>query len=148
MIGGAMTIKLYINLSDNRAVNKSLTGEKDYDCNIKRETAINNPVIEIVTTDDLRGYNYVYIPLYGRYYYAKVSVGPANTYTLSCNTDVLMSFKSQFLPKEAIIKRSSSLYNLYMPDSNYYISSKMRRQTKAFSGALSQPGDNYILVTA
>lgn len=148
MIGGAMTIKLYINLSDNRAVNKSLTGEKDYDCNIKRETAINNPVIEIVTTDDLRGYNYVYIPLYGRYYYAKVSVGPANTYTLSCNTDVLMSFKSQFLPKEAIIKRSSSLYNLYMPDNNYYISSKMRRQIKCFSGAFDNSALLYVMATA
>ncbi len=143
-----MDVTLYINVSDNKRVNKELSGAKTYTCTFRREVSIDQPVIEITTIDDIRGYNYVHIPLYGRYYHAKVSAGPNNVYTLTCKSDPLMSFKAAFLPKEAIIKRSSSLYNLYMPDSNYYISSKMRRQTKAFSGALSQPGDNYILVTA
>ena len=143
-----MTINLYINTSDRRRVNKVLNAEKTYDCTIRREAGVSDPVIEIVSTDDLRGYNYVYIPLYGRYYYATVTVGPNNLYTLSCTCDVLMSFKGSFLPKEAILKRSASLYNLYMDDGHFYISSKVRRQIKAFSGALSQPGDNYILVTA
>ena len=143
-----MTIKLYINTSDRRRVNKALGGEKNYDCTLRREAGIADPVIEIVSTDDLRQYNYVYIPLYGRYYYATCTAGPNNLYTFACKSDVLMSFKGSFLPKEAILKRSASLYNLYMDDGNFYISSKMRRQTKAFSGALTQPGDNYILVTA
>lgn len=143
-----MDVTLYINVSDNKRVNKELSGAKTYTCTFRREVSIDQPVIEITTIDDIRGYNYVHIPMYGRYYHAKVSAGPNNVYTLTCKSDPLMSFKAAFLPKEAIIKRSSSLYNLYMPDSNYYISSKMRRQTKAFSGALSQPGDNYILVTA
>ena len=143
-----MDVTLYINVSDNKRVNKELSGAKAYTCTFRREVSIDQPVIEITTSDDIRGYNYVHIPLYGRYYHAKVNAGPNNCYTLTCKRDPLMSFKGSFLPKEAIIKRSASLYNLYMPDSNYYISSKMRRQTKAFSGALSQPGDNYILVTA
>lgn len=143
-----MNISLYINMSDNTRVNKDLQAVKTYDCTIRREAHINNPVIEIVSTDDLRGYNYVYIPLYKRYYYATVTAAPNNTYTFNCKTDVLMSFKSQFLPKQAIVKRSASLYNLYMDDGNFYISSKVRRQTKAFSGSLSDPSDSYILVTA
>ena len=84
-----MNISLFINLSDNRNMTKSLTGEKTYDCTIKRETGVVNPVIMITSTDDLRGYNYVYVPLYKRYYYASVTVGPNNVYTFNCNVDVL-----------------------------------------------------------
>lgn len=144
-----MDITLYINTNDNKVVNKTLQGAKAYTgCTIRREVSVDQPVIEITSTDDLRGYNYVYIPMYSRYYHAKVSVGPNNVYTLTCKSDPLMSFKSSFLPKEAIIKRSASLYNLYMDDGNFYISSKVRRQTKTFSGALTQPGNNFVLVTS
>ena len=143
-----MDVTLYINASDNKRVNKELSGAKPYTCTFRREVSIDQPVIEIITSDDIRGYNYVHIPLYGRYYHAKVSAGPNNCYTLTCKSDPLMSFKAGFLPKEAIIKRSASLYNLYMDDGNFYISSKVRRQTKAFSGALTQPGNNFILVTS
>lgn len=143
-----MDVTLYINVSDNKRVNKELSGAKPYTCTFRREVSIDQPVIEITTSDDIRGYNYVHIPLYGRYYHAKVSAGPNNVYTLTCKSDPLMSFKSGFLPKEAIIKRSASLYNLYIDDGNFYISSKMRRQVKAFSGSLSDPGDNFILITA
>lgn len=143
-----MDVTLYINVSDNKRVNKELSGAKPYTCTFRREVSIDQPVIEITTSDDIRGYNYVHIPLYGRYYHAKVSAGPNNCYTLTCKSDPLMSFKGDFLLKEAIIKRSASLYNLYMDDGNFYISSKMRRQVKAFSGSLSDPGDNFILITA
>ena len=142
-----MNISLFINLSDNRNMTKSLTGEKTYDCTIKRETGVVNPVIMITSTDDLRGYNYVYVPLYKRYYYASVTVGPNNVYTFNCNVDVLMSYKSQVLPKQAIIKRSASLYNLYMPDNNFYISSKVRRQIKTFSGGFDNSALNYVVAT-
>lgn len=142
-----MTITLYINMSDNKAVNKALTGDKSYEGTIKRETAIESPVIQITTTEDIRGYNYVYIPLYRRYYFASVTVGPNNVYTLSCESDPLMSFKSGFLFKEAIIKRSASLYNLYMPDNNFYISSKVRRQIKTFSGGFDNSVLNYVVAT-
>ena len=142
-----MNINLYINLSDNKKVDKALTAEKTFDCTIKRETGVVNPTIVITSTDDLRGYNYVYIPLYARYYYASVTVGPNNVYTLSCNVDVLMSYKGQFLTKEAIIKRSASLYNLYMPDNNFYISSKVRRQIKTFSGGFDNSVLNYVVAT-
>lgn len=143
-----MDVTLYINASDNKRVNKELSGAKPYTCTFRREVSIDQPVIEITTSDDIRGYNYVHIPMYGRYYHAKVSAGPNNCYTLTCKSDPLMSFKGDFLLKEAIIKRSASLYNLYMDDGNFYISSKMRRQVKAFSGSLSDPGDNFILITA
>ena len=143
-----MTITIYQNTSDTRRVSKDLQGATNFECNIKRETNISNPTIEIQSASDLRQYNYVYIPLYKRYYYATVSAGPNNVYTFTCKCDVLMSFKGSFLPKQAIIKRSASLFNLYMDDGHFYISSKMRRQVKAFSGALTDPGDSYILVTA
>ena len=143
-----MDVTLYINASDNKRVNKELSGAKPYTCTFRREVSIDQPVIEITTSDDIRGYNYVHIPMYGRYYHTKVSAGPNNCYTLTCKSDPLMSFKGDFLLKEAIIKRSASLYNLYMDDGNFYISSKMRRQVKAFSGSLSDPGDNFILITA
>lgn len=143
-----MQITFYKNNSDNRNIHKSLSDGVTYECVIKRDADISAPEIQIETAVDMRQYNYCYIPLYGRYYYATITSHGSNIYTISCHCDVLMSFSEQFLNKTAILSRSSTLYNLYMPDADFYLSSKRRHQIKRFTGSFTNNDYNVILATA
>lgn len=142
-----MQITFYKNTSDSRNVHKALGDGVTYDCVIKRDADISEPEIQIETAADMRQYNYCYIPLYGRHYYATITAHGSGVYTISCRCDVLMSFSGQFLNKTAILRRSSALYNLYMPDGDFYLSSKRRHQIKRLSGGFDNSTYNIVLAT-
>lgn len=105
-----MTIDLYINKSDNRAVHKNIeTVQSNIDVDIWEPCTIEAPVLILENNDNYIGANYAYIAKYGRYYYItdKTIIEGAKV-RLTLKSDVLMSFFANCGNSSIIAKRSSS----------------------------------------
>ena len=72
-----MEVNLYENTSENYRLNKDITLKITESCVLKDDCSVENPVIVLKTGTNISGYNYMYIPDFGRYYYIGdiVSVG-------------------------------------------------------------------------
>lgn len=140
-----MTINLYINKSEKERVTKTLSSEKSFTGTLREQTSIIDPVINIETTENISGYNYMYIPEFGRYYYIRgIDSVKGNLWRVSGHVDVLMSFKSQILENSGVIERQENNWNLYLPDPNFQTENRTQIQTKTFPHGFNNK--SYILV--
>lgn len=144
----SFTISLYRNDSEPEAMTKNLTLIAEYSGTLKEATNIIDPSILIeCDITDVIGVNYIYIPTFRRYYYV---TSPTSVRTglvkFSCHCDVLMSFRNEILANRAIVKRQSSKYNLYLPDTQIPAFPKPTLEYKKFSGKFTN--QTLILVTA
>ena len=140
-----MTINLYINKSEKERVSKTLSNEKTFTGTLREQTSIIDPVISIETAENISGYNYMYIPEFGRYYYIRgIDSVKNNLWKVSAHVDVLMSFKSQILQNSGVIERQENKWNLYLPDPDFQTSNKTQIQTKKFPKGFGNR--SYILV--
>ena len=142
-----MVIKLYINTSDPKTVNKTLTGEIALTGAVARDPVdVVNPVIELENDNTtLAGYNYAYIEDYGRWYFMEVVNDSYNLNTIKLHCDVLKTAASFLATRNATITRNEFLYNAYLndPDFNAYAYKKI--VLKAFPAAVNN--DSIILMT-
>lgn len=142
-----MQITLYTNSSDNVKVNKTLANATVTNCNLKNETSIKDPIIELSGNNSIVGFNYAFIPDFNRYYYITGITNVRNgLYRLTMSVDVLMSFKSQFLNCQAIIERQQNSWNKYLEDGKILTYSDTFTVTKKFPVELSN--STYILTVA
>lgn len=140
-----MTINLYVNVSEKERVTKTLSLEKSFSGTLREQTSVIDPVISIESTDNLSGYNYMYIPDFGRYYYIRNVESVKNgLWRVTGHVDVLMSFKSQILQNSGVIERQENKWNLYLPDPDFQTSNKTQIQTKKFPKGFGNR--SYILV--
>lgn len=111
-------IQTYINNSDRIIVNKNiLLVDNIGNASFIDEVNLYNPILKLSKNINPDSFNYVYVPMFNRYYY--VDEPPkfdAGFYTVKLHCDVLMSFKNSFLNEEVVVDRSESNYNLYLPD--------------------------------
>ena len=63
-----MLIKFYNNTSEKNVLSKTLTNENIATGWLREESDIHAPVVTIDTVN-ISGYNYAYIPEFGRYYF-------------------------------------------------------------------------------
>ena len=63
-----MKIILYENTSPKKKVVKKLTRQKELEGNLLDECSIVNPTV-VIEIDNVSQYNYMYIPVFHRYYY-------------------------------------------------------------------------------
>ena len=146
-----MTIKLYNISDDPKKLEKTLTDTgagknliDTYTVNMKGGGDVLNPTFTL-SGADLHAANYCYIARYGRYYFCECSVNPAGVWTIKCHVDVLMSHASQLKTLTVTLDRSESLYNGYLPDSEYKSLGYRTVAIKQFPNGLTH--DNYILIT-
>ena len=134
-----MIVKLYKTSSENEKVNKDLTDEISLDGNMRESSSILNFALN-VEYNDLSSYNYAYIEVFHRYYYiTDITMVRTGLWRLSMRVDVLMTYKDQFLPLQAIVSRQESKYNMYLRDDNMKAYSNSRIVTKKFpSGFTNQ----------
>ena len=113
-----MQLILYINNSDNRTLNKSLTEISTIDIKLKNETEIINPVA-IISGSIPSAANYAYISALNRYYYITGQrILPGKILEVSLREDVLMSWRVFLIQKAQVIaERSSNVPNKKLPDS-------------------------------
>lgn len=142
-----MVIKLYINNSDPKAINKSLTNEIILSDAIARDPVdIVNPIIEYEGDNTtIAAYNYAYIQDYNRYYFIEPQNDSYNLNTLRLRCDVLASARDYLLSRYATITRNERLYNAYINDPDFPSYAYTNIVTKAFPSGIT--GDSIILMT-
>ena len=142
-------IDLYHNTSDPNHFNKSITLVASTSCDIKSPVDVENPELYITATDSFDSVNYVYIPEFHRYYFAKAVVKHGYLITYECVSDPLMSFKSSILACKAVISRNPWHFDLYLPDAKMPIETRNATCVLKFPNASLFNGNNncYVLTT-
>lgn len=142
-----MTIDVYKNSSPNNYINKSIALVDNLECFIKEDCDIVNPTIEVYGTNALNA-NYMWIPLFSRYYFIKrVTTQNIDTLLVEGHVDVLMSFQSALLNASGIIARNENVWNGYLNDKYMRQFSYKRLQTKTFSTKLSDTVKYYLIAS-
>lgn len=113
-----MTITAYNNHSDSREINKVLTDEMTIsNCILKDDTEIVNPTLIFAGGSKLPDtINYIYIPVFNRYYFVTNKTTENQRILVNLHTDVLESRKAALLNNQCIVGRSTNIYNAYQVD--------------------------------
>lgn len=113
-----MTITAYNNHSDSREINKVLTDEMTIsNCILKDDTEIVNPTLIFAGGSKLPDtVNYIYIPVFNRYYFVTNKTTENQRVLINLHTDVLESRKATLLSNYAILDRSANHFNTYQVD--------------------------------
>lgn len=144
-----MNITLANNSSERNEVNKNINTGPSFDCILRAETSVSDPVILLEYEGNLSAYNYCYISDFQRYYYIiDITSVRNNLWAIKCHVDVLMSFKSSILSSIAILDESSITgANKYLANDVWRALSKDKTHIIPFSSGLNSSGQ-YILITA
>lgn len=142
------TVTLYTNTSGDDYLTKQLEGGASVTCNFKQPVDIENPTIYISGGDSYDGYNYAYIPEFGRYYWMKPVAGNGQTITFQGESDPLMSFRDQIKACPCVVARNPWHFDLYLPDSKLPIETRTATATIKFpNDPFSGDHNCYILTT-
>lgn len=114
----SMTINLYVTNSNPKSLTKALT--QIGDAKVITPTAqisTLNPVLVLTYNAALLLCNYIYIPKFGRYYFATVSTDIAGRIILSCKVDYLMSWAAYIKECPCVVVRAEQAGVNMVPDS-------------------------------
>lgn len=142
----------YINESDHRKITKTLKQIGTVqDILFKDTTDMMNPSIQVRTVGsgtetrfDIDA-NYCYLEQTGKYYYITDAEYNNGYYTLNLHVDVLMTYQKAILAQPAIIKRQTSLYNLWQQDDKFKTYEFTNVRTVGFNGGFSENVQNFLL---
>ena len=135
----------------NSTQQPDLTTGTDFTVQLKEQTNINSPVL-ILTMKNAQGqqlqpniYNYVYIPIFRRYYFINDWRYLNATWECYCTCDVLASFKNEIGNLNAYVLRSSFTYDGDVIDTLYPCKAQSTKDNSYydndfFSMALSNTG--------
>lgn len=114
-----MNIVLYTNTSPQDFVTKSITEVASLDGSLRDGCDLLGPVFDIAQAAVPSGVNYVYVPDFGRYYFASVKNVRTGFWEIDCQVDPLMSWKAQLLACSGIVHRSEDNYNVMIDDGSF-----------------------------
>lgn len=117
----SITVKLYtFSKRDNSTKQPPNTlTPTTYDCILKEECGIINPVIILQNIGNPSNYNYAYIPNFGRYYWIREWTWILGRWEAELYTDVLATYKNYIGNSEQYVVRASSEYDGNITDSLY-----------------------------
>lgn len=109
------------NASEPERVDKVLTDLLTLTGTMREETSIIDPHFRVAAGEaQLVGCNYITVPTFGRSYFVRDIVSVRNgVMELVCHTDVVSSWKTQLRANRAIIRKSETLWNLYLNDGTF-----------------------------
>lgn len=142
-----MNVIFYANKSDKRTVNKNIIQIAKMDCNLKDDTSLLTPYLTVanVQLSVYSSCNYVYIPDFNRYYYARLSKGIGGITIIECDVDALMSWRSELLSCRGFVVRQENKYNRFFNDTKMPI-----RNNKTYTyleiGRLPQTVTHFLTV--
>ena len=144
-----MDVVFYYNVSDDRAINKTLLDGATFTGVVRGEISVMNPIVRFDNPGVLR-YNYAYIPELQRYY----SIVDRTAYReglwdVSFDVDVLMSFKNDISNLNVVVDKQSSgeIGNEYIDDGSLVTDNVMFQTVYNFLDGFNDTGE-YILITA
>ena len=99
-----MNVLLYKTTNANNDLNKTINDKVELVGALREASSIIAPSI-LIQSNPI-GYNYAYIPEFGRYYYIKnITAFRKGAYIVDLKCDVLMSFKEEILNMSGIVSR-------------------------------------------
>lgn len=144
----AFTISLYKTTSENNRVVKALSAVKEMSGELRNKTSVLNPSIRIESAENISGYNYCYIPEFGRYYYiTDITSVRTNIWEVSMRCDVLMSYSVQIKALKPIIERDETGQSAGLVDSDLPISINKKVQKLYFPNGFTKD-IQYVLTTS
>lgn len=120
-----MKVRFYTSFPKRNNSTKQISSEAytQLDLVLKEATSIENPVFLI--SGNHFNYTYAYIPDWNRYYFVDQILSSAKDLTqITLKEDYLASWKSDIGNTAAMILRSSSNYNVWIPDEEVYVSTQ------------------------
>ena len=144
-----MEIKLYKTSSPRKKLVKDLTDGITLTGTLRGQSSIMSPSLQIQDIAVI-GYNYCYIPDFGRYYYINdINALRANLFELSLGIDVLMTYSEAIRSNAAIVDKVQNFgaaYN-YINDGSFVNSNRMDQSIINFAKGFNDNGE-FILITA
>lgn len=143
-----MEITLCINTSEKNKIGKNLTSMNVFSGTLREETSVTTPVV-LMELENPSGYNYAYIPEFGRYYFIHdiVSVRKG-LWRVSMKVDVLESFKNYIRDVSVILSDSENTgAENYLSGNVWKTKVKEKTDIINFPSGLSETG-YFILITA
>lgn len=110
----------------------------DFNIEVKAACNIINPEIKIASNANPTGYNYCYIPTWGRYYWVKNWTYYNSLWTASLVVDALASYRDQIGSSTEYVVRSSAQYDGTISDSLYPAKATVQSVTNAFQGGFAE----------
>ena len=118
-----MIVQLYnFAKKDNSTAQPSGTGDS-FDCRLKDQTSITDPVILLDLNDKVNftKYTYAYIPEFSRYYFVSDMVADGLCWSVYLTCDVLATYKTEIGNSNMYVLRSAAEYDGDMIDDYYPI---------------------------
>ena len=143
-----MEITLCVNNSEKNKLGKTLSNLNIFSGSLKEVTSAINPIV-IMELENPTGYNYAYIPEFGRYYFIDDIVSiRTGLWRISMKVDVLESFKNEIRGIPVILSDSTETgKELYLPGKVW--KSKVKELTDIVQFPTGLPDNGYfILITA
>ena len=144
-----MEIKLYKTSSPRKKLVKELSDAITLTGTLRGQSSVMSTSLQIQDIAVI-GYNYCYIPDFGRYYYINdINALRANLFELSLGIDVLMTYAKDIRNNAAIIDKVQPQKGAmpYINDGSYVSTNKMNQTIINFSGGFNDNGE-FILITA
>ena len=133
MVVNVMTIHLYKTNDDSRKAYKSLTavtGENGITAAPIAPVSMLSPVLVLNYDSTYLDANYVYIPMFDRYYtIGQPDIEPAKSITIPCSVDAVMSAYSSITAQSITALRSQSAGINIIPDSKLPIVPNVKEVT-------------------
>lgn len=143
-----MNITLCVNNSEKNKLGKTLSDLNVFSGSLKDETSVTNPVV-IMELENPTGFNYAYIPEFGRYYFIDDMISVrTGLWKISMKVDVLESFQNYILGCSVILSDTETTGKEMYLSGNVW-KSKVKELTDIvnFPTGLSDNG-YFILITA
>lgn len=144
-----MEIKLFKTLSPRKKLVKELTDGITLTGTLRGQSSVMSPSLQIQDIAVI-GYNYCYIPDFGRYYYINdINALRANLFELSLGIDVLMSYASEIRGNYAIVDKVENFgvaFN-YINDGSWINTNRTDQSIINFPNGFNDNGE-FILITA
>ena len=141
-----MIINMYVNKSDPRMVYKNLQLlRENVDLQIYEEVSIEEPIFITRLDSIIPSCNYIYIPAWGRYYYARIAINKDKA-IISCEVDSLSTFFNSCGSSPVIARRSSSRPDVRIEDNRVLKLKEPRINVRRVNASIPvAAGYNYVL---
>lgn len=144
-----MEIKLYKTSSPRKKLVKELSDGITLAGTLRAQSSVMAPAFTVQDVSAI-GYNYCYIPDFGRYYYINgINALRANLFELSLGIDVLMTYAEEIRTNYAIVDKVQNFgaaFN-YINDGSWINTNRMKQEIVNFSNGFNDDGE-FILITA
>lgn len=138
-----MEIKLYKTKSERIRIKKVLENELNLNGSLRDQSSIITPVF-VLETNPI-GYNYCYIPAFGRYYYiTNIIAIRKHLFQLQLKCDVLMTYQTEIYSLQALIDREENPDTSYV-DGDFIIDARPLHEKLEFTNPFTE--ENYVLVS-